>query len=165
MKLEAKIIGGAELTQASDRLRTESKRLVFTDGCFDLLHVSHVRYLQAARELGDALAVGINGDASVRALKGEGRPLNRQGDRAAVIAALESVDYVVVFPEVRATALLELIRPAIYAKGGDYTADSLNPEERRVLEAIGAEICIIPFESGYSTTSLIDRMHGAPPNK
>lgn len=165
MNLEGKIISATDLAQVSERLRADAKRLVFTNGCFDLLHVGHVRYLQSARQLGDALAIGINGDASVGALKGAGRPLNREGDRAAVIAALESVDYVVVFSDLRATSLLQQVRPAVYAKGGDYTPESLNPEERQVLDAIGAEIRIIPFESGYSTTSLIERMHTPPPNE
>ncbi len=160
--MKHKIVAAEQLAAISRELRQTARRLVFTNGCFDLLHVGHVRYLQAARNLGDALAIGINGDASVRELKGEGRPLNSEGDRAAVIAALEAVDYVVVFPEVRATALLEKIQPSIYAKGGDYTAETLNADERRVLDAIGAEIRIIPFEPGYSTSGLIERMHPRP---
>lgn len=157
-----KIVTAEQLAAISDQLRHAGRKLVFTNGCFDLLHVGHVRYLQAARALGDALAVGVNGDDSVRALKGPGRPLNREGDRAAVIAALASVDYVVVFPEIRATALLEQIRPAVYAKGGDYTPETLNAGERSVLEKNGAEIRIIPFEQGYSTSGLIERMNPRP---
>lgn len=160
--MKNKIVSADQLATISGELRRGGRKLVVTNGCFDLLHVGHVRYLQAARELGDALAVGINGDASVRQLKGEGRPLNGEGDRAAVIAALEAVDFVVVFAEVRATTLLEKIRPSIYAKGGDYTAETLNAEERSVLDAIGAEIRIIPFEPGYSTSGLINRMHDRP---
>ena len=150
-----------QLAEVSAQLRRDGKRLVVTNGCFDLLHLGHVRYLQAARALGDALAVGVNGDASVRALKGEGRPLNNARDRAEVLAALRSVDYVAVFSEVRATQFLERVRPAIYVKGGDYKPETLNPEERAVLEEISAEIRIIPFEPGYSTTSIVERMHGA----
>lgn len=131
-----------------------------TNGCFDLLHLGHVRYLQAARALGDALAVGVNGDASVRALKGEGRPLNTERDRAEVLAGLRCVDYVAVFPEVRATQFLERVRPAIYVKGGDYKPETLDREERAALAKVGAEIRIIPFETGYSTTGMIERMHG-----
>ncbi|HEX8280168.1 MAG TPA: adenylyltransferase/cytidyltransferase family protein [Chthoniobacterales bacterium] len=148
------------LADISAALSKDGKRLVVTNGCFDLLHLGHVRYLQAARALGDALAVGVNGDASVRSLKGEGRPLNNERDRAEVLAALRCVDYVAVFAEVRATQFLERVRPAIYVKGGDYTPESLNPEERGALARIGAEIRIIPFEAGYSTTGLIERMHG-----
>lgn len=157
--MKAKIVSSDQLAAVSTALRQSRRKLVFTNGCFDLLHVGHVRYLQAARQLGDALAVGINGDASVRQLKGEGRPLNAEEDRAAVIAALESVDYVVLFPDVRATTLLEKIRPAVYVKGGDYTVQTLDVEEQGVLQQIGAEIRIIPFESGYSTSGLIERIH------
>lgn len=160
--MSEKIVSADDLATISTKLRQAGRKLVFTNGCFDLLHVGHVRYLAAARRLGDKLAVGLNGDASVRALKGDSRPLNKEADRAAVVAALSSVDYVVVFPEVRATGLLEKIKPAVYAKGGDYTADSLDTEERRALDALGAEIRIIPFENGYSTSSLIERMHPRP---
>ena len=149
-----------QLAKVSAQLAREGKRLVVTNGCFDLLHLGHVRYLQAARALGDALAVGVNGDASVRSLKGEGRPLNNERDRAEVLAALRCVDYVAVFQEVRATQFLERVRPAIYVKGGDYTPETLNAEERAALANSGAEIRIIPFEPGYSTTGIIERMHG-----
>jgi len=152
-------VNEAEIEGVSAHLRETGNRLVVTNGCFDLLHVGHVRYLQAARALGDALAVGVNGDASVRALKGEGRPLNHAQDRAEVLAALECVDYVTIFQEVRATKFLETIRPAIYAKGGDYQPETLDAEERAILEKVGAEIRIIPFEQGYSTSTLIERMN------
>ncbi|MDQ6656308.1 MAG: adenylyltransferase/cytidyltransferase family protein [Verrucomicrobiota bacterium] len=152
------VVSVDELAAASAELRANGKRLVVTNGCFDLLHLGHVRYLQAARALGDALAVGVNGDDSVRALKGEGRPLNSEDARAEVLAALRAVNYVAVFPDVRATDFLQRVRPAVYAKGGDYTPESLNPEERAVLDATGAEIRIIPFEDGFSTTELIERM-------
>jgi glycerol-3-phosphate cytidylyltransferase len=117
-----------------------------------------VRYLAAARKLGDVLVVGLNGDNSVCQLKGEGRPVNREQDRAEVLAALESVDYVTIFPELRATNFLRAAQPAIYAKGGDYTADTLDPEERAVLKKFGTRIEIIPFEKGYSTSQLLTRI-------
>ena len=157
--MRSKVVNEAEIEGVSAHLRETGNRLVVTNGCFDLLHVGHVRYLQAARALGDALAVGVNGDASVRALKGEGRPLNHAQDRAEVLAALECVDYVTIFQEVRATKFLETIRPAIYAKGGDYQPETLDAEERAILEKVGAEIRIIPFEQGYSTSTLIERMN------
>ena len=144
-----------ELAQIRDAMDATGQRIVFTNGCFDLLHVGHVRYLQAARELGDALVVAVNGDASVRSLKGEGRPINTASDRAEVLAALECVNFVTVFPEVRVTSILELIRPHVYAKGGDYTVDRLDPGERSVLEKIGAEIEILPLIPGRSTTKMI----------
>jgi rfaE bifunctional protein nucleotidyltransferase chain/domain len=153
-----KFLSVDELALVSEKYRAQKRKLVLTNGCFDLLHVGHVRYLQAARALGDILVVAINGDESVRALKGEGRPLNRETDRAEIIAALECVDHVVIFPETRATPLLEKVRPSIYVKGGDYTTETLNAEERAVLEKIGAEIRILPFEPGYSTSELIGRM-------
>lgn len=159
--MNAKIVSVDELARVSKALRAEGRRLVVTNGCFDLIHVGHVRYLQAARKLGDALAVAVNGDASVRALKGEGRPLNRESDRAEILAALACVDYVAVFQEMRATRFLEGVQPAIYVKGGDYKPETLDAEERDVLEKIGAEIRIIPFEAGYSTSRLIERINCA----
>lgn len=152
------MIDAEELRAISKRMRTAGKKLVATNGCFDLLHAGHVRYLRAARQLGDALVVGVNGDDSVRELKGPGRPLNRESDRAEVIAALADVDYVTVFPEVRATGFLMAARPAVYVKGGDYQTDTLNPEERGALEEIGAEIRLLSFERGYSTSGLIQKL-------
>jgi rfaE bifunctional protein nucleotidyltransferase chain/domain len=122
------------------------------------LHVGHVRYLAAAQKLGDVLVVGLNGDDSVCQLKGEGRPVNRERDRAEVLAALESVDYVTIFPEKRATNFLRAAQPSVYAKGGDYTTDTLDPEERAVLDDSGTRIEIIPFEKGYSTSELLTRI-------
>jgi rfaE bifunctional protein nucleotidyltransferase chain/domain len=123
-----------------------------------LLHLGHVRYLQAARRLGDVLAVGLNGDRSVRELKGSGRPINNEADRAEVLAALECVDLVAIFPEIRATEFILAAQPAIYAKGGDYTSETLNAEERAALQEVGAEIRIIPFEKGYSTSLLLEQL-------
>ncbi len=153
-----KILAPGDLAARRDLLEQQGKRLVFTNGCFDLLHVGHVRYLQGARQLGDALAIGLNADASVRALKGEGRPLNGAEDRAEVLAALACVDFVTIFDEPRATRLLARVRPHVYAKGGDYRLDTLNPEERAVLEEVGARIEFVPLVPGRSTTSVIERM-------
>jgi rfaE bifunctional protein nucleotidyltransferase chain/domain len=154
-----KIVSASALAERAGAFRAEGKRLVLTNGCFDLLHVGHVRYLQAARALGDALAVALNSDASVRALKGEGRPINPEDDRAEVLAALECVDYVALFSELRATRFLETVKPAIYVKGGDYTLETLDREERAALEKIGVEIKILPLQPGYSTSRLISRLH------
>ena len=158
---KTKILSANALAEQAKAFRAEGRRLVLTNGCFDLLHVGHVRYLQAARALGDALAVALNSDASVRALKGEGRPINPESDRAEVLAALECVDCVAIFSEMRATRLLETVRPAVYAKGGDYKLETLDREERAVLEKIGAEIRILPLQPGYSTSSLLARLHRA----
>ena len=160
--MKDKIIDADRAAAIATELRENGERLVFTNGCFDLLHVGHVRYLAAARALGDALIVAINGDESVRALKGKGRPVNREAERAELVAALESVDYVVIFPEVRATTLLEKVRPAVYVKGGDYTAATLDPDERAALEHAGTEIRILPFEPGYSTSRLVEKMRDLP---
>jgi rfaE bifunctional protein nucleotidyltransferase chain/domain len=135
--------------------RHPGKTIVFTNGCFDILHAGHVRYLAAARQLGDILVVGLNGDASVRELKGEGRPLNSQEDRAEVMAALGAVDYVIIFDEKRVASLLRQVRPQIYAKGGDYTVKSLDPDEVAALKEIGARIEILPLVPGKSTSKLI----------
>lgn len=156
--MSGKILDSDRLATIAGSLREQGRKLVLTNGCFDLLHAGHVRYLQAARALGDALAVAINGDDSVRVLKGEGRPLNSESDRAEIVAALECVDYAVIFPEVRVTRLIEKVRPSIYAKGGDYTPATLHSEEQAALEKIGAEIRILPFEPGHSTSGLIARM-------
>ncbi len=156
--MKSKIIDAAELSRVSSALRESGKKLVATNGCFDLIHPGHVRYLQTARQMGDALVVGVNDDGSVQELKGAGRPLNKAADRAVVLAALESVDYVTIFPEKRATEFLSAAQPAVYVKGGDYTSETLDAEEREALQKIGAEIRIIPFEKGYSTTQLIERL-------
>ena len=156
--MKTKILSVNALAKEAEVFRAEGKRLVLTNGCFDLLHVGHVRYLQTARALGDALAVALNSDASVRALKGEGRPINPENDRAEVLAALECVDYIAIFSELRATRFFETVQPAIYAKGGDYKLETLDPEERAVLEKIGAEIKILPLQPGYSTSRLIARL-------
>lgn len=157
--MNPKILTLDALAQKAEELRSRGVRLVATNGCFDLLHVGHVRYLQAARRLGDALVVGVNADESVRALKGNARPLNREADRAEVLAALECVDFVAVFPQVRATEFLKRAQPAVYVKGGDYKPETLNTEERAALEQMGTRVEIIPFEKGYSTSSLIERMN------
>lgn len=159
--MNSKIVPLEQLQTRAAEIRAAGKTLVATNGCFDILHVGHVRYLQAARALSDVLIVGVNGDASARELKGPGRPINNENDRAEVVAALDAVNLVTIFPDVRATRFLELARPTIYVKGGDYTIDSLNESERKVLEQVGAEIRIIPFEKGYSTSSLLQKLTSA----
>jgi rfaE bifunctional protein nucleotidyltransferase chain/domain len=146
-----------ELAAISAQFAAAGKKLVFTNGCFDLLHAGHVRYLQQARALGDALLVALNGDASVRALKGPTRPINNEADRAEVLAALACVDFVTIFHTERITDLARTIRPQIYAKGGDYTIESLDPGERGALEEVGAEIRILPLVPGKSTTSILEK--------
>jgi len=146
-----------ELAAIRDGLNGQGRKLVFTNGVFDLLHVGHVRDLQQARELGDALVVAVNGDESVRTLKGPTRPINGEADRAEVLAALESVDYVTIFPAVRVSHLVGVIKPQVYAKGGDYTVETLNPEERTALEEAGSDIRILNLVPGKSTTATIEK--------
>lgn len=147
----------ADLAAESDRLRRDGLRLVLTNGCFDILHVGHVDYLERARALGDVLAVAINSDASVRALKGPTRPVNPAEDRARVLLALRAVDYVTTYETVRATDIIRTVGPAIYAKGGDYTLETLDPGERAALVELGAEIHILPLVPGRSTTAILAR--------
>jgi D-glycero-beta-D-manno-heptose 1-phosphate adenylyltransferase len=153
-----KIVSLDELPERVKALQKAGKRIVLTNGCFDLLHVGHIRYLKAARALGDALVVGVNGDQSVRELKGRGRPLNNEKDRAELVASLESVDLVAIFPELRASRFIDLVKPNVYVKGGDYDSETLNPQERRILEQIGSKIEIVAFQKGYSTSSLIEKL-------
>jgi len=153
-----KIVPLEDLPARIKQLRAAKKKIVATNGCFDLLHAGHVRYLKAARALGDLLVVGLNGDDSVRALKGLGRPVNSAKDRAEVLAALEAVDLVATFPEQRATRFIQLVAPDVYVKGGDYKTDTLNAEERQSLEKLGVKIDIVRFEKGYSTSSLLKKL-------
>lgn len=137
-------------------LRAAGQRVVFTNGCFDILHAGHVRYLAAARACGDCLILGLNSDASVRRLKGETRPVNDEHDRAEVVGALKSVDTVVIFGEDTAEDLIAEVRPDVYVKGGDYTRETL--PEARIVEGYGGEVAFIPLVAGKSTTNIIRRM-------
>jgi rfaE bifunctional protein nucleotidyltransferase chain/domain len=156
--MSPKIVELEELSDRCEKLRAAGKKIVATNGCFDLLHVGHVRYLQAARALGDLLVVGLNGDRSVHELKGAGRPITTQSDRAEILAALACVDLVTIFPEIRAMKFLAAVRPAVYVKGGDYTSETMDEEERAILKEIEAAIRLIPFETGYSTSGLIEQI-------
>ena len=159
LNFETKIIRYEELSAWREKY-PGARKLVVTNGCFDLLHLGHVTYLQSARNLGDELLVGVNSDASVRGLKGEGRPLNSEIDRAAVLAALESVSFVCIFPDVRAVEFLSRAKPSVYVKGGDYTLETLDQEERRAVESAGGRIYLIPFVPGKSTTGTLQKLQG-----
>ena len=149
------LIPNERIEEFAATLRAAGARVVFTNGCFDILHAGHVRYLAAARALGDVLILGLNSDASVRRLKGETRPVNSEADRAEVVGALASVDYVVIFGEDTAEELIARVRPAVYAKGGDYTRETL--PEARIVESYGGEVEFIPLVEGKSTTGIIER--------
>jgi rfaE bifunctional protein nucleotidyltransferase chain/domain len=157
VKFERKILTAQTLPDWREALRREGRKLVATNGCFDILHLGHATYLEQARQLGDALLVGLTSDANVRALKGPNRPVNCEYDRAAVLAALESVSGVYIFPERDARHFLELVRPDIYAKGGDYTIETINQDERRLLEKMGVRIALLGNVPGKSTTAIIAR--------
>lgn len=139
----------------------DGHRMVMTNGCFDLLHVGHISYLQASRELGDALWVLINSDESVRALKGPHRPIESEHERAYCLAALSCVDYVVIFKEPRLVEEIKLLKPDIYTKAGDYTIDTLHQGERAAFDSVGTEIKFLPYLEGFSTTRMIEKIHRA----
>jgi D-beta-D-heptose 7-phosphate kinase/D-beta-D-heptose 1-phosphate adenosyltransferase len=151
------------MKRKADELRASGKKIVFTNGCFDLLHVGHTRYLRNARELGDVLIVGLNSDSSVRKIKGEGRPIVPEGERAEVLASLACVDYVVVFEEDRPDSLLKSIRPHIHVKGGDYSIQDI--PERKSVESHGGKVVILKKVEGHSTRSIIQKILKAYGNK
>ncbi len=138
------------------RVRAGGGRIVFTNGVFDLLHPGHLRYLQQARQLGDALVVGVNSDRSVRAIKGEGRPVMLENERAEILAALSCVDVVVLFDEDTPLALIARLQPDVLVKGADWPEDGMIG--RDIVEARGGRVVRVPFEAGYSTTSIIDKI-------
>ncbi|QQY10167.1 MAG: adenylyltransferase/cytidyltransferase family protein [Candidatus Xiphinematobacter sp.] len=154
----ATILPLENLAAFAGSVHRQGMRLVLTNGCFDLLHIGHVRYLQQARSLGDFLLVAVNSDASARALKGIERPVNTQEDRAEIIAAIRCVDCVTIFDSLRATQVIREVCPVLYVKGGDYTLDALDQEETTALIEVGAEIRFTPRVFGYSTTTLISRL-------
>src|SRR5262245_62137980 len=152
----AKILSHHELFSERARLRLSGKSLVFTNGVFDLLHVGHVRYLAAARALGDALVVAINSDRSVRELKGPGRPIVSQSERAEVLAALRQVSYVTIFDDVSPRSLIAALLPDLLVKGGDYALNEIHGREE--VEAAGGKVISLPFVAGASTTAMIEKM-------
>lgn len=154
--MDAKIVSSSRLSKKLAGLQRRGKRIVFTNGCFDMLHVGHVTYLAKAKRLGDTLVVGLNSDASVRAIKGKGRPVNSQRDRAAVLAALESVDYVTIFGEPTPERLIRKLKPDVLVKGADWKHGDIVGAD--LVKARGGRVARIPFVKGYSTTSLIKKM-------
>ncbi len=156
--MKACIIPRSEVAALGERLRREGRRIVFANGCFDLLHVGHVRYLRAAREQGDVLVVGVNGDQAVAALKGPGRPLLPAAARAELVASLEPVDYVVVFESVSAAEVLRDLRPHVHCKGTDYTERSV--PERAVMEELGGSVRIVGDAKRHSTSSILAKLAG-----
>jgi rfaE bifunctional protein, domain II len=153
-----KIIVRDEAKNVAAGLKAAGQTVVFTNGCFDILHAGHVRYLTAARALGDRLIVGLNSDQSVKRLKGAGRPINSQDDRAEVLAALTAVDYVVVFDDRTAESLVAEINPDIYVKGGDYRLEDL--PEAKIVAAGGGRTVLVPEVPGRSSSTIIGKIKG-----
>ncbi|NOZ55654.1 MAG: D-glycero-beta-D-manno-heptose 1-phosphate adenylyltransferase [Calditrichaeota bacterium] len=153
-----KIVERDRLREIVVQAKRRGQRVVWTNGCFDLLHVGHILYLEKARSLGDLLVVGLNSDASVRATKGPTRPIVQEAQRAKLLASLSCVDYVVIFDEESPKQLIAELQPDVYVKGGDYTLDTINQEERRIVEGYGGEIALLPGAEGMSTTNLIEKI-------
>jgi D-beta-D-heptose 7-phosphate kinase/D-beta-D-heptose 1-phosphate adenosyltransferase len=151
-----KLLSQDKLLRVREGLRAEGKSVVFTNGVFDLLHVGHVRYLAAARGLGDALVVAINSDRTVRELKGDGRPIAKEDERAEILAALRQVDYVTIFDDVSPRSLIARLLPDVLVKGGDYGLDEIHGREE--VEAAGGRVVSLPFVEGASTSTIIERM-------
>lgn len=156
-----KLCSLSEAIARREALRQAGKRVVLTNGCFDLLHTGHLYYLREAAGLGDALFIAMNAAVSVRELKGPTRPVQGDVERAYALGALEFVDAIFLFTAARLTAEIQAIQPDIYAKAGDYTLETLNPQERAALEALKVDIQFIPFLEGYSTTQLIAKINAA----
>ncbi|PKL79598.1 MAG: D-glycero-beta-D-manno-heptose 1-phosphate adenylyltransferase [Ignavibacteriae bacterium HGW-Ignavibacteriae-4] len=151
------IVERKNIKELSEKLKSDGKTIVFTNGCFDILHSGHVFYLQKAKEQGDILILGLNSDASVRRLKGEKRPINFELDRAIVISELKSIDYVVIFEEDTPQEIISLIVPDILVKGGDYKKEDVVGKD--IVENNGGEVVIIPFVDGKSTTNIINKIN------
>jgi len=151
-----KILSPEQMLRERERLRADGKRLVFTNGVFDILHVGHVRYLEQSRALGDALLVAINSDRTVRELKGPDRPVFDQAERAEILAALRCVDYVTVFDNISPRSLITGLLPDVLVKGGDYQLDEIHGREE--VEAAGGNVISLPFVEGASTSQIIERM-------
>jgi D-beta-D-heptose 7-phosphate kinase/D-beta-D-heptose 1-phosphate adenosyltransferase len=154
--MRGKILSHDQLLNERARLRDAGRKLVFTNGCFDILHVGHVRYLQAARSLGDALVVAINSDNSTRQLKGAQRPIVPQTERAEMLAALECVDFVTIFDELSPRSLIAALLPDVLVKGGDWQLDEIHGREE--VEAAGGRVLPLPFVAGKSTTNIIEKI-------
>ena len=155
MQIDTKDIG-----MFCEVLRKGGQKVVFTNGCFDILHAGHVTYLEKARSFGDCLVLGLNSDSSVKANKGPSRPINSENDRVKVVGALKAVDYVVLFGEQTAEALIAKVKPDVYVKGGDYTLDTL--PEAKIVQSYGGQVEFVQMVEGRSTTRIIDKISQQP---
>ena len=163
MGFRDKLLDENQLVEWCRQKRAEGKKIVATNGCFDILHIGHATYLEAAKAQGDVLIVGVNGDDSVRAIKGPSRPINNEINRAFLVAALESVDAVYIFKETDALRFLSIVKPDIYVKGGDYNIDTINQPERRLVEQLGGKVLVLSGVPGVSTTEILKKMSSKAP--
>lgn len=154
--MDSKIKSSANLSKILAKLQSKGKRIVFTNGCFDIIHLGHIKYLSKAKKLGDVLVVGLNSDSSVRAIKGKSRPINNERDRAGVLASLNFIDYVTVFNESMPERLIKKLRPDVLVKGADWKAKDIVGNE--FVKSYGGKVARVPFVKGYSTTSIINRV-------
>jgi len=155
---ERKILNVEELKKVVDDYKRKGKKIVWTNGCFDLLHTGHIRYLQDAKKLGDLLIIGLNSDDSIKRLKGEGRPIQSQEERAEILSSLEFVDYLIIFSELSVEKYLAELKPNLYVKGGDYKPETINQDERKAVMSYNGEIKFIPFVEGKSTSKIIEKI-------
>ena len=153
-----KIKNQQEIALIVKELKNQGKKVVWTNGCFDILHIGHIKYLQEAKSKGDILIVGLNSDTSVKAIKGPKRPIINQSQRALVLSALLFVDYILIFDQPSPAYLLEILQPDVFVKGGDYSLQTLNPKEREAVENYGGEIALIKFVENASTTEIIKKI-------
>ena len=149
------LIARKKIGEVVSKLKAKGKKIVFTNGCFDILHVGHVRYLKEAKALGDILILGLNSDSSVKSLKGSNRPINNESDRAEVLSALKAIDYVVIFDEKTAENIVGEVKPDIYAKGGDYSIDTL--PEAKIVAGHGGKTVLLQLVDGKSSTNIINK--------
>ena len=160
LPVQSSIVDRSKLARVAETARKEGKQIVFANGCFDILHVGHVRYLEAAKQLGDLLIVAVNSDEQTRRLKGHGRPLMSQDQRAEIVASLEAVDFVTIFDEPTVEQLLLRLKPDIHAKGTDYTEDSV--PERDVVRSYGGRLAIVGDPKDHSTSQVIEKVSDGP---
>ncbi|CAO80272.1 Glycerol-3-phosphate cytidyltransferase [Candidatus Cloacimonas acidaminovorans str. Evry] len=156
LMLQNKIIPYSEIAELSQKLHQQGKKIVFTNGCFDILHCGHILYLEKAKALGDILILGLNSDASVKRLKGNNRPIVSEKERALVVAGLESVDYVCIFAQDTPYELIDLIQPDVLVKGGDWTIDKIVGAD--IVQKKGGKVLSLNYEQGFSTTNIIERI-------
>jgi rfaE bifunctional protein nucleotidyltransferase chain/domain len=153
-----KLVTLEKLTELFDQARSKRKRIAWTNGCFDIIHAGHVDYLERSKAWGDFLVVGLNSDASVKKLKGDFRPIFSELDRAKVLCSIVYVDYVVLFSDKSPIKMIQMLKPDYYIKGGDYTIDTIDQDERKVVEGYGGEIVLLPMVEGVSSSIIVEKI-------